>query len=602
MKAIRWPGLITFTTLLIIMIAGAWLFADSITKSLIESTITDLNGAKADIDSVDISYTPLGIKINDLQITDPERPMLNMVQISEVRFAISFGDLLLKKLVVNDMALHGIQIDTARKKSGAIKKQSISEPVKKNTEDSMFDFAMPDMQLPDVDELIAKEQLNSEILITTLDNDLDATQQKWKLIQDDIQDKKRWDSYQQRYNKIKSDLNGNTVEKISALKDIKALRNDLKIEAEKIQQARKQFSEDNARLSDEFKAAKNGPRDDIRRIKEKYKLNDLSTQNITQLLFGAQTAEYLALAEKWYARIKPYLEDDEEEIAAQQAKQRKHGQDIKFKELNPTPDFYVHKASIDARIPRGEFTGLVTDISSDQSVNKKPMIMKLSGKNLSHRDSETFRAEFNYVNKDSGYSQFDYAINAYQLENFDISKSNKLSLAIQHGLMSLNLSSKLANKRLRGHSNINFENVKFETNKSTESQSFSSMMASSFININKFKLNAKFSGSLHDLDIDLKSDLDNQLGAQLKSQLKKRGEQFEEKLKSRIDDRIKQPLAKLEAKRQKIEQIKVDIDNREDELKQKLADIESKIHSARKSTTDKKKDELLNKLKSKFKL
>ena len=52
----------------------------------------------------------------------------------------------------------------------------------------------------------------------------------------------------------------------------------------------------------------------------------------------------------------------------------------------------------------------------------------------------------------------------------------------------------------------------------------------------------------------------------------------------------------------KLEQIKVDVDNREKELKQKLMDIESKIKSANKSKTNKKKDELLNKLKSKFKL
>ncbi|MCW9055190.1 MAG: TIGR03545 family protein [Gammaproteobacteria bacterium] len=601
MKIIRWPGFIAFTVLLVIILGGSWIFSESIAKSIIESTLTDLNGAKVDVESVDINYSPFSIRINDLQITDPDRPMINTIQINQAVFSISFSHLLLKKIIIDDMALRGIQTDTRRAQSGAISKKIITKPGKQPGEDSTYDFAMPEIRLPDIDDLISKEQLNSEKLIAELEKDLDSTQQKWQEIRNDIQDKNRWDSYQLRYNKIQTGLSGNTAEKISALKNIKILRDDLKKEATKIQQARKQFNEDNNRLSDEFKALKNAPGDDIRRIKEKYKLNDLSTQNITQLLFGAQAAEYIALADKWYARIKPYIEDDPEEIAEQQAKQRKQGQNIKFREFNPVPDFYVRRASIDAQLPRGEFTGSIIEISSDQSINRKPMIMELSGRNLKHREGETLRAEFNYIVKDKGYSQIDYTIKAYQLENFDISKSNKLSLTMQNALMSLNLNLKLVNKRLSGNSNIDFKQVQFETNKNSTGQSFSSMMATSFSNIKKFRLDTSFSGSLNDLDINMKSDLDNQLGDQLKNQFRKKGQDFENNLRARIDDKLKSPMQKLDSKSQMLDQIKHDVETKEKELSQKLTDIENKLKADSKSKTDKKKDELLNKLKLKFK-
>ena len=601
MKIIRWPGFIAFTVLLIIILGGSWIFSESIVKSIIESTLTDLNGAKADVKSVDINYSPLSLKINDLQITDPDRPMVNTIQINQAIFSISFGHLLLKKLVIDEMTLNGIQTDTRRTQSGAISKKIITKPGKQPDEDSAYDFTMPEIRLPDINDLISKQQLDSEKLIAALEKDLDSTQQKWKAIQDDIQDKKRWDNYQLRYSKIKTGLAGNSADKISALKDIKTLRNDLKKEAEKIQQARKQFNEDNRRLSDEFKAVKKAPGDDIRRIKEKYKLDDLSTQNITQLLFGAQAAEYIALADKWYARIKPYIEEDPEEIAEQQARQRKQGQNIKFREFNPVPDFYVRRASIDAQLPRGQFTGSIIEISSDQSINRKPMIMELSGRNLKHQEGETLRAEFNYIVKDKGYSQIDYTIKAYQLENFDISKSDKLSLSMKKGLMSLNLKSKLANKRLIGSSNIDFQQVQFASNKNTTGQSFSSMMASSFSKINQFKLDASFSGSVDNLDINMKSDLDNQIGDQLKNQFKKRGQDFENNLRARIDEKLKSPMQKLDSKRQVLDEVKRDIDNKEEELNQKLTDIENKLKADSKSRTDKKKEELLNKLKLKFK-
>lgn len=448
---------------------------------------------------------------------------------------------------------------------------------------------------------MSKEKLQSEQLVSELDSDLNATQNKWKTIRKDLDNKDRWNDFQSRYNKIKKDFKGNTAQKLAALKDAKALRKDIQLEISKIQQARDQFNEDNKRISRKFKAAKNGPRDDIKRIKEKYNLNNLDTQNITQLIFGEKISEYIHLAEKWYNRIKPYIEESPEEIAEREARKRKQGQNIKFPEYNPKPDFYVRKASIDATIPRGRFIGTIRDISSDQSVNKQPMTLELKGVDMRHRKSESINAEFNYINKNKGYSLFNYDIQALELNEHQISKSNKLPLTMQKGLMSLRLNSRLENKEIKGTGNINFSKVNFTSNNSDKS-SFTKMMISSFSNITNFNINTRFSGSFSNLNLRLDSDLDNKLGAQLKNQLKQRGQQFENQLKAKIDQRLKEPMTRLENRKKQLAQIKSSIDSKEKELKQKLADIENRIKNAGKEKTDKKKEELLNKLKSKFKL
>ena len=99
MKIIRWPGLIAFILFFTLLIGGTLLFADTIVKSIIESTLTDMNEAKVDIASVQINYSPVSLSVNDIQITDPARPMVNSVQIGQARFAMSGGDLLLGKLI-----------------------------------------------------------------------------------------------------------------------------------------------------------------------------------------------------------------------------------------------------------------------------------------------------------------------------------------------------------------------------------------------------------------------------------------------------------------------------------------------------------------------
>ncbi len=270
----------------------------------------------------------------------------------------------------------------------------------------------------------------------------------------------------------------------------------------------------------------------------------------------------MKIAQTWYSRVEPYITSDEPEEEVK----RQHGEDITFREFDPKPDFYVRKASIDAQIPRGQFVGNITEISSDQSINKKPMRFKVAGENMRHRDREELSGEFNYINKAKGYSKVNYLIRQYQLDNFEVSKSKKLPVTIAKSLMNLDLSARLQDKQVTGNSDIRFKKVKFLTGDASSGSSFSKMLKSSFAGVDKFNINARFKGNKNDIDIDLKSDLDNQLGDQLKAQINKKKEQFEANLKSRIDDKLKEPLAKIEAKKKHLDQIKRELDTKEKEI------------------------------------
>ena len=49
MKFIRWPGFIAFFVLVAVIVGGTLLFAETITKSIFESSLSRINGAKVDI-------------------------------------------------------------------------------------------------------------------------------------------------------------------------------------------------------------------------------------------------------------------------------------------------------------------------------------------------------------------------------------------------------------------------------------------------------------------------------------------------------------------------------------------------------------------------
>jgi len=595
MKAIRWPGLLAFVIIFGGLIGGTLLFAENIVKSMIESSLTDMNEARVDVGSVDIRYSPLALTVHNIQVADPAQPMVNSVQIGQARFALSFGDLWLKKLIIDDMSLTGIRVDTPRKKSGAIKKVAKQQAVEEE-KPSMLGFDMPDMELPDVKQVLKVEPLTAEKLIGELNQDVEQTQQQWADIRDQINDKQRWNSYHTRYEQIRQAFQGDTAQKLKAIEDAKTLRKDLKQEVARIRQARDKIHTDSNRLEDEFKAAKAAPSQDIQRIRDKYRLDQLNAENITQ--------EYLALAQTWYARLKPYLKSKSKE----QEVVRLQGENIAFREYHPKPGFYVARAAIDAEVPRGQFVGSVTDISSDQSISKKPTRFKLSGQNMRHRDSEQLSGEFNYIQPDKGYTLVDYSIKGYQLNDFNISSSDKLSLSMARSLMNLKLSTRLQGGEINGRSDADFRQVKFNS-ASDSSGSLSRMLVASFANVHQFYIDTKFSGSLHHLNINMKSDLDNQIGQQFRAQVNARKQQFEQDLRARIDEKLREPLARVEAKKQRLDQIRADVDAKHQELEQKIADLDNKIDQQKAikkqqldNKVDRKKEELKKKLLDKFKL
>ena len=110
MKIIRWGGFLSFLLITGLLAAGGLFFAESFTRNFLQSQLTELNGARANIDKVTIQYSPLAIDIRNIQITDPQQPMVNSLQIESARFNMSLGSLLLRKVPIDITFSSGDQI------------------------------------------------------------------------------------------------------------------------------------------------------------------------------------------------------------------------------------------------------------------------------------------------------------------------------------------------------------------------------------------------------------------------------------------------------------------------------------------------------------
>ncbi|MCW8922052.1 MAG: TIGR03545 family protein, partial [Gammaproteobacteria bacterium] len=369
--------------------------------------------------------------------------------------------------------------------------------------------------------------------------------------------------------------------------------NEIKADAALIKKAKTQFSGDIRHINNSIKQVKAAPAKDLKEIKSKYSLDGAGAENVSRMLFGDEVANYLAMARKWYARIEPYLSSDEEEQQAEVVVERSKGIDVVFKEHDPRPDFYVDKASVTADLPRGQFEGKVTAISSDQSINKQPMRFKLQGVAMVGKESEALSGEFNYVDKSNSFAKINYVLSKSQIDRLTVSRSSQLPLEMKSALMTSKVDARLQNGTLKGVANTQFRQVDFETGSS-------SMFASAFEGVKAFNIDARFSGAIGDLSIKIDSDLDNQLGKQLKAQLAQKKKEFEAKLKARIDEKIREPMARIDAKKKELDALKQRVDNAEEQLQQKIAALKDTIDREKDLRKNQAKDKLKNKLKDKF--
>ena len=156
---IRWPGLIAFVAVVLVF-AGVWfLVAGAVVKRVIERTGTAAVGAEVELEKAALSLFPLGLTLTRLQVTNPDQPMTNAVEVGRIGFTMDGPNLLRRKVIIEEMTLEGVRFGTPRTESGAVVRprpepavasQSTGEPV-----------AMPSLKVPDVNEILKQEDLRS---------------------------------------------------------------------------------------------------------------------------------------------------------------------------------------------------------------------------------------------------------------------------------------------------------------------------------------------------------------------------------------------------------------------------------------------------------
>ena len=203
---IRWKGLIAFVAVIALGIVLWLFFVDGFVERMIEKTGTWIVGAKVELDDADLSIFPLGLNLRRLQVTDPDKPMTNTVDIKRTVLSLDSLNLLRRKLIIERMAMEGVRFGTERKTSGALKRKPVDdedELKEQGKEESRI--TLPSFEVPDVNEILKREELQSLKLVESLRKEVQDQKQSWQKRLEGLPDKKDFDDYEKRIEVLRSE-------------------------------------------------------------------------------------------------------------------------------------------------------------------------------------------------------------------------------------------------------------------------------------------------------------------------------------------------------------------------------------------------------------
>lgn len=120
MRVVRWKAAAPLGVLLGLLVLGWVFYVDLGLERAVEYAGAEIVGARVDVASADLQLARGRVIIRGLAAANPDAPMKNLVEASEIVAAIQVRPLLEKKVIIDTVAVRGVRFGTPRAESGAL--------------------------------------------------------------------------------------------------------------------------------------------------------------------------------------------------------------------------------------------------------------------------------------------------------------------------------------------------------------------------------------------------------------------------------------------------------------------------------------------------
>ncbi len=636
---IRWEAIVPF--LIISLVIGLYFhfFFDGHLRRGLEWAGYKAIGAEVNIGQLKTSFFNASLRIQNIEITDAEKPTHDSLKIGDIRFSMLWDALLRAKIVVNEAAVEQIAFGVLRKHPGKVAppdpvsnepgfaaeqaaklKAEALETAQGQAGDNVLGDLISLLGGTDATAQLEKLQdsMPSKAMLEAFDKDLKAKQAKWDEKLKTLPQGKDIQALGDRLGKVKSKDFKSAQELQTSLQEVDAILKEGDGKFKQVQSVAAELQSDLQVLDTQYKTIEVQIKTDIRTLEQHFRIPKLDAKALTMAIFKrylspyqAKFNRYKALAEKY---VPPNLltkgKSNDDEIPIQ-PHPRETGISYEFGRPNSYPLFWVKRTGVSSQAglspEAGNIKGEILNITSNQALIGKPTTALLAG---DFPDKQIMGFLFKLVmDYRKSESEIDYSlkVNSYALSGKDLVQTPDVQIAFQKATGSMDINGKLLGLK---NLTLNFANSFSQIDYAiiAKNEIADQILKAIFQGIPIVTLNVKASGILPAVNLSVNSNLGPELQKGFEKQLQAKIDEARKKVQAHIDQEIGKLKAQVDAELSKLKgQVEGKVKQTQSQLDEQKKQAEAKIDLAKKDAENQGKKQLeqqgqkaLDDLKKKF--
>ena len=526
MKAIRWWGLVVFFTITVLVVLAWYLLAPHIIARSIEEAGTEALGAQVDVENVELELFPVAITINRLAATDPDQPMRNLFESGQIKLAIDSESLFWKKVIVDEMVVDGLRLDTPRQTSGELAGGRKSAQLMSDA----IDIEIPQIEEADIKKMVDDANLITLQRIDTLKASQERIKSEWERDLDKEAFDKRVAEIQVEYKRLSDRLKKNKLNLVKDRKAWKALKKSIDAERKLLASLSDKIKKDKGLIGSQFAAVKRGPEDDLNAVLKNYGL-DSGVDGLVDKYLGPQFTPWVKRALEMAKSVDTASSEDVSEDLANITL----GKRVLFTDQQTFPDILIKKIKLNGGDANWQLDGNGFDLGYFPWLTGKPAKINMA---LSGSREGNIKVTSDWPTSQKMTTTIQSNITSWPVEKFVLTDSPEGAWAVDSGTLSADINGELTLDKIDLIAELSIQSPKVSVSESL--QGWQQSVTDTVNQQARLDFTLKASGSLAEPSIRLSSNLEgilkSALGDQARQQLDKLSGPLKEKIAARVGD------------------------------------------------------------------
>ncbi|MEO9946633.1 TIGR03545 family protein [Paraglaciecola sp.] len=578
---IRWPGLVAFFVVVGLFAAISILFLDFWIKLAAEKTLGLANRAEVNIESVEHTFSPFSITLNRVQLTDPSAPDTNQLETQTVSAAIDLPPLLLRKLIIDDLKITGVEFGTLRDSTGDVYEKAKDEAV---DSENLF---VETQGIPSVDEILAKSPLKTTQAIEDVEVAYRKHSDKLQTQYEALPSKEKLENYQKRIKELTEADYKDATKLLAAKEEFDQLKDEIKADKKQLEEFKSSIDVAKADLGPKVSALKEAPTQDYDQLKSLLAGDADAIEDVTTLVFGEQIGQWSQYTLAAFEIIGPMLKSSSE---AEKEAEAYQGKWINFDNNAGLPDLLIRKSEISIKWQEENINSYWTDITYQHDIIGRATTFAVDSSASKLWNSLKVDGDLWLSDANGAKAQQSWALDGLTLSDLGLIDQEKISGELKSGLVSSTGSMSLVGEVLSGKGLVDLQQLLINA---TGSNKITNIVADTLNQLKDLTLTTDIAGTLGDLDLSIGSDLNQQIGGALLSNIGAEQQEQLDELKQKLNSQTSEVLDEGNGQYQKL----LDWEKLADgDLSSIDSLLEAKLDSLVDQKKDEAKDKILNKL------